>query len=123
MGKPQAELGVSVRLIEAPGSADTDLWYVFDSEDGARWQMNARTGAGQSLPASGVSRERVVAAANSAASYKGRPWSQTEYNMQQSMIESSLRRDGAGPAQIRLFYELCAQAPVRGGGFNPWSGD
>jgi hypothetical protein len=117
LGTPAAQLGLTMR------PEGKDLSYVFENEAGARWGVNARTGKSQSLPASTVTAERIAAAVKSAVSYKGRPWSQTEYNMEQSMTENGLRRDGAGPAQIRLFYRLCGEAPVRPGGFNPWSGD
>ncbi|TPW17205.1 MAG: hypothetical protein FD126_3705 [Elusimicrobia bacterium] len=35
----------------------------------------------------------------------------------------SLRRRGATAAQLKRYEELTAAAPMRGGGFNPWSGD
>jgi hypothetical protein len=118
-----AELGLSVQPWRDDDAWGTDLAYVFDTVDGRRWGMNARTGKVLSLPDTGVSVARIEAAAKSVASYKGRPWSQTEYNMTESMTGDSLRRDGASPAQMRLFQKLCDAAPVRGGGFNPWSGD
>lgn len=65
----------------------------------------------------------VEAAANGTASYKGRPWSSTEYNLNWAMGYDSLRRRGATAAQLKRYEELTAAAPVRGGGFNPWSGD
>jgi hydroxymethylpyrimidine pyrophosphatase-like HAD family hydrolase len=70
-----------------------------------------------------VTEERVQGAAASVASYKGRPWSQTEYNMAYSNTLESLKKDGATKAQLELFEKLCAEAPIRGGSFNPWSGD
>ena len=70
-----------------------------------------------------VTEERVRGAAASAASYKGRPWSQTEYNMAYYNTLESLKKDGATKAQLALFEKLCAEAPIRGGSFNPWSGD
>ncbi|MBI5202371.1 MAG: hypothetical protein HY925_12345, partial [Elusimicrobia bacterium] len=70
-----------------------------------------------------ITDERVRAAANSAIASKGRPWSQTEYNMSYYMALESLKKDGATAAQIALFEKLCADAPIRGGSFNPWSGD
>lgn len=70
-----------------------------------------------------VSEERVRGAAASVASYKGRPWSHTEYNMAYYNTLESLKKDGATKAQVALFEKLCAEAPVRGGSFNPWSGD
>ena len=65
----------------------------------------------------------VEASAKGAASYKGRPWSSTEYNLNWSMGYDSLTRRGATAAQLQRYEALCAEAPVRGGGFNPWSGD
>jgi hypothetical protein len=70
-----------------------------------------------------VTEERVRGAAASVASYKGRPWSHTEYNMAYSNTLESLKKDGATKAQLALFEKLCAEAPIRGGSFNPWSGD
>lgn len=70
-----------------------------------------------------ITDERVRAAANSAIASKGRPWSQTEYNMSYYTTLESLKKDGATAAQIALFEKLCADAPIRGGSFNPWSGD
>lgn len=65
----------------------------------------------------------VEAAANGTASYKGRPWSSTEYNLNWAMGYDSLRRRGATAAQLKRYEELTAAAPIRGGSFNPWSGD
>jgi len=65
----------------------------------------------------------VRAAAAGAISYKGRPWSQTEYNMGYYNSLESLKSRGATKAQIALFEKLCAEAPIKGGSFNPWSGD
>lgn len=70
-----------------------------------------------------LSEERIRGAASSVASYKGRPWSHTEYNMAYYNTLESLKKDGATKAQIALFEKLCAEAPIRGGSFNPWSGD
>ena len=70
-----------------------------------------------------VTDERVRAAAASAIMSKGLPWSHTEYSMGYSMALESLKKDGATDAQIELFKKLCAEAPIKGGRFNPWSGD
>jgi hypothetical protein len=70
-----------------------------------------------------ITDESVRGAAASVASYKGRPWSETEYNMAYYTTLESLQKDGATPAQIELYKKLCAEAPIRGGSFNPWSGD
>lgn len=120
--KPE-DLGFELQPWREGDAWGTDLAYVFDTVDGRRWGINARTGKKVSVADTGVSVARIEAAAKSVASYKGRPWSQTEYNMSESMTGDSLRRDGASPAQMRLFQKLCDEAPVRGGGFNPWSGD
>ncbi|MBI5242016.1 MAG: hypothetical protein HY926_16200 [Elusimicrobia bacterium] len=77
----------------------------------------------QAITLGGVSDEQIRSAAKGVASYKGRPWSATEYNMNYGMTYWSLEERGATPEQLKLFEELCDQAPVRGGGFNPWSGD
>jgi hypothetical protein len=71
----------------------------------------------------GVTDEQIQSAARGVASYKGRPWSSTEYNMNYGMTYWSLEERGATPEQLKLFEKLCDEAPVRGGGFNPWSGD
>jgi hypothetical protein len=70
-----------------------------------------------------VSDASVAAAAKSAASYKGRPWSSTEFSMQSYYARLSLEEAGATRAQLETFERLLAEAPVLGGGFNPWSGD
>jgi hypothetical protein len=114
----QAPLGLTLTAL--PKSRD--LWFIVDNEDGLRVAVNARSGKTRELP-SGPDRERIVAAANSAASYNGRPWSHTEFNMNTAFAEDSLSKDGATEAQFRLFRRLLAEAPIRGGGFNPWSGD
>lgn len=67
--------------------------------------------------------DAVEAAAAGTAAYKGRPWSSTEYNLNWAMGYDSLRRRGATAAQLKRYEELTAAAPMRGGGFNPWSGD
>ncbi|MFH2201862.1 MAG: hypothetical protein ABIJ96_01990 [Elusimicrobiota bacterium] len=70
-----------------------------------------------------LSDDVIKSAAQSVASYKGRPWSSTEYNMHYGMTYASLVQRGATKAQLEEYRRLCAEAPVRGGGFNPWSGD
>ena len=77
----------------------------------------------QALALGGLTDEHVQSAAKGVASYKGRPWSETEFNMAYSAAYSSLEEQGATPEQLKLFEKLCGEAPVRGGGFNPWSGD
>lgn len=70
-----------------------------------------------------VTDDEVRSAAAGAISYKGRPWSQTEYNMGYYNALESLKSRGATEAQLALFEKLCADAPIKGGSFNPWSGD
>jgi hypothetical protein len=77
----------------------------------------------QALVLGGVSGTEIQSAAKSAASQKGRPWSQTEYSAALAMTYWRLEMRGATPEQLELFEKLCAAAPIRGGGFNPWSGD
>lgn len=74
-------------------------------------------------PQATVTDEEVLAAARSTISYKGRPWSQTEYNMSLYTTADSLKARGATEAQLKLYFDTCAAAPIKGGSFNPWSGD
>ena len=71
----------------------------------------------------GVSGDRVRSAAQSAITYKGGIWSQTEYSANLASHRWGLERAGATRAQLAQFDELCAAAPVTGGRFNPYSGD
>jgi hypothetical protein len=71
----------------------------------------------------GVTDEHIKSAAQSVASHKGQPWSQTEYNMVHGTTYWSLEEQGATPEQLDLFNKLCDEAPILAGGFNPWSGD
>jgi hypothetical protein len=77
----------------------------------------------QALALGGVTDEQIQSAAKGVESYKGRPWSSTEYNMAYGTTYWSLEERGSTPEQLKLFEKLCDEAPVRGGGFNPWSGD
>ena len=70
-----------------------------------------------------VTDDEIASAAKSVASSKGGIWSQTEYNMAYYNTLESLKTRGATKKQIALFEKLCAEAPVIGGRFNPWSGD
>lgn len=67
--------------------------------------------------------EDIRSTASYVISYKGRPWSSTEFNSVYYPALESLKAKGATKAQIELFEKLVNDAPVRGGGFNPWSGD
>lgn len=77
----------------------------------------------EALALGGVTDEAIKSAASGVASYKGRPWSSTEYNMAYGTTYWNLEERGATAGQLKLFEMLCDEAPVRGGGFNPWSGD
>jgi len=99
------------------------LWFVVDSEDGRRVAINAGSGKRRVLDKSEVTRERVEASARALAGQKGYPFSQTEYNAAYAGYAGMLRQDGATRAQLALFARLAAALPVRGGRFNPWSGD
>jgi hydroxymethylpyrimidine pyrophosphatase-like HAD family hydrolase len=70
-----------------------------------------------------ISDDDIRASAAGVISYKGRPWSQTEYNSVYYPAIESLKARGATQLQLALFETLCAEAPVKGGSFNPWSGD
>ncbi|PIR18916.1 MAG: hypothetical protein COV48_04900 [Elusimicrobia bacterium CG11_big_fil_rev_8_21_14_0_20_64_6] len=65
----------------------------------------------------------IAASVRSVVSSKGGIWSQTEYNMGYYNTLQSLKERGATEAQLELFKKLCAEAPIIGGRFNPWSGD
>lgn len=78
---------------------------------------------GRAEPSPKVTDERIRAAAASVVMSKGMPWSQTEYNVGYYTTLENLKKDGATDAQIELYKKLCAEAPIRGGRFNPWSGD
>ena len=117
---PAAQLGA--RVVVLPRSRD--LWYVIDSEDGSRTFVNARTGrASPVVSPAAPPRARIEAMARSVASQKGYPWSYTEYSLVVATAEDDLRRDGATLAQFNLFHRLIDAAPLRGGRFNPYSGD
>jgi hypothetical protein len=75
------------------------------------------------VPIGAATDEDVKSAARSAASYKGRPWSSTEYNMHYHYIHVALVLKGATKAQLAEFARLASEAPIKGGSFNPWSGD
>jgi hypothetical protein len=65
----------------------------------------------------------VRARASAVTSYKGYPWSSTEYSSAYYPALERLKADGATAEQVALFEKLCADAPLREGRFNPWSGD
>jgi hydroxymethylpyrimidine pyrophosphatase-like HAD family hydrolase len=70
-----------------------------------------------------VTDDDIRAAAAGVIAYKGRPWSQTEYSSVYYPAIESLKSRGATQLQLALFETLCAAAPIKGGSFNPWSGD
>ncbi|UPT75804.1 MAG: hypothetical protein M0D55_09095 [Elusimicrobiota bacterium] len=70
-----------------------------------------------------LSDDDVRSAAAGVISMKGRPWSQTEFNASYYPALENLKRRGATKAQVALFEKLVADAPIKGGSFNPWSGD
>lgn len=70
-----------------------------------------------------VTDDEIRSAVKSVVASKGGIWSQTEYNMGYYMTLQSLKERGATKRQIALYEKLCAEAPVIGGRFNPWSGD
>jgi hypothetical protein len=70
-----------------------------------------------------VSDDEVRATANHVISYKGRPWSSTEFNSVYYPALENLKARGATKKQVALFEKLVADAPIKGGSFNPWSGD
>lgn len=65
----------------------------------------------------------VERAADYAIGHKGMPWSMTEFEMVKATTEWDLDRRGATPEQLARYRELVNAADVKGGRFNPWSGD
>ena len=64
----------------------------------------------------------VASAKSSLASQKGYPWSYTEYNCAlASMMEHLASQHGDAAAQELL--RQMDSVPIKGGRFNPWSGD
>lgn len=70
-----------------------------------------------------LSDDEVRSTASYVISYKGRPWSSTEFNSVYYPALEGLKARGATKRQVALFEKLVADAPVKGGSFNPWSGD
>jgi hydroxymethylpyrimidine pyrophosphatase-like HAD family hydrolase len=79
----------------------------------------AKSGKGKAK----LSDDEVRAAASAVISYKGRPWSSTEFNSVYYPALENLKARGATKKQVALFEKLVADAPIKGGSFNPWSGD
>ncbi|MDX6767926.1 MAG: hypothetical protein SF051_00215 [Elusimicrobiota bacterium] len=85
-------------------------------------------GAGALAKKAGAGRAKLTdaevrATAASVISYKGRPWSSTEFNSVYYPALENLKARGATKRQVALFEKLVADAPIKGGSFNPWSGD
>lgn len=70
-----------------------------------------------------VTDDEVRSTASYVIGYKGRPWSSTEFNSVYYPALENLKARGATKKQVALFEKLVADAPVKGGSFNPWSGD
>lgn len=70
-----------------------------------------------------VKDSEIEAAVKALAGSKGYPWSSTEYNAAYAGYVESLRARGANDWQLQRFSDLESLEPVRGGRFNPWSGD
>ncbi len=103
------------------GPVPNDVGGMFGGFLGAAGILGAARGRGKSARL--LSDDQVRARAASVISYKGYPWSQTEYGAVYYPALERLKTDGATAEQLALFERLCAQAPIRGGRFNPWSGD
>ena len=54
---------------------------------------------------------------------KGGVWSAIDYEIQSSVTFDNLKKRGATAEQRARFRKLCADAPLIGGRFNPYSGD
>ena len=68
--------------------------------------------------------EEVVGRARNFAHWnKTSTYSASEFNQDQYYAEQSLLKDGATAAQLELFRKIVQDAPIRGGRFNPYSGD
>ncbi|MFH1724360.1 MAG: hypothetical protein ABII00_07040 [Elusimicrobiota bacterium] len=78
---------------------------------------------GSAVAVGSVTQEEIDGAVRSAVSQKGRPWSESEYSAAYYMTKRGLTLRGATRAQLEEYAKRCDEAPVRGGGFNPWSGD
>ena len=70
-----------------------------------------------------VSDEEVTKSANAVISYKGYPYSQTEFNSVYYNVLAELQKKGATQEQLQKFEQLVNSAPIRGGHFNSYSGD
>ncbi|HVC08347.1 MAG TPA: hypothetical protein VNH15_00225 [Elusimicrobiota bacterium] len=117
-----------------------DFWYHIYDASGHAVAVNARTAEAADMlgnaslknvkknavaenEPSGLPREIIEKAAQSAAMYKGMPYSQSEYEASVYEIAQKLIARGASEEDIKLYRELCDKAPIQGGRFNPWAGD
>ncbi len=65
----------------------------------------------------------VLEAAEMVIDQKGWPWSKTEFNSAVYGMRSAIIKKGAIKAQLDKFDCLISEAPIKGGKFNPYSGD
>ncbi len=109
--------GAAVSLASRPAQdgAAAQMSYRFYDDHGHIGTISAR--------APELTDADIRASAAGVIAYKGRPWSWTEYNASYYPALERLRSRGATKTQIALFERLCAEAPIKGGSFNPWSGD
>jgi len=70
----------------------------------------------------GQVRQAIESAKNGLASSKGYPWSYTEYNCALASAMDHLASQYGDAAAQELMRQM-ESVPVRGGRFNPWSGD
>lgn len=86
-------------------------------------EKHARPVFEKEIPRGAVTDAEVDAAVKGVISMKGRPWSQTEFNAAYYTAAWSLWEKGASFEQMLAFHKAVDEAPVKGGSFNPWSGD
>src|SRR3989338_2521127 len=67
--------------------------------------------------------EVVKRATDFARSYKGQPYSESEFNEHLYYALESLVKAGATDEQIKLFNKTVNNLPLKGGSFNSYSGD
>lgn len=67
--------------------------------------------------------QEVIESAKSLASSKGYPYSYSEFNCSVAYALQALHDKGITKKQIKLFQKTVNELPVRGGRFNPYSGD
>lgn len=70
----------------------------------------------------GEARKAIESAKAGLASSKGYPWSYTEYNCALASAMDHLASQYGDAAAQELMRQM-ESVPVRGGRFNPWSGD